>query len=56
MELLTELADQGLTRHIPARDLWQLTPDGREHHATELPKMVGEAADGLRIPTTSSSS
>jgi phosphoenolpyruvate-protein kinase (PTS system EI component) len=46
--ILASLAERTLVRHIPARDLWQLTPDGREHHARQLPDMVGESADGLR--------
>ena len=45
--ILQNFAEAGFARHIPARDLWQLTPTGREHHAARLPEMIGEAAAGL---------
>jgi len=40
--LLSRLADAGLCRHLAARDLWQLTPAGREHHLALLPEMPAE--------------
>jgi hypothetical protein len=46
--LLPELAEQGWCRHIPARDLWQLSPTGRDEHGTLLPAAAGPVADGLR--------
>jgi hypothetical protein len=41
-------AELGRCRHIPARDLWQLTPDGREHHAVLLAEVAGESTERLR--------
>ena len=50
-QLLAEMATSGWCRHIPARDLWQLSPDGRERHAERLQIAVsGAAVDGLRGP------
>ena len=46
--MLAELADSGLCRHLPARDLWQLTPDGRTRHAELLAGVSGEEVAGLR--------
>ncbi len=41
-------AEQGRCRHIPARDLWQLTPEGREHHAVLMAEVMGESTERLR--------
>jgi hypothetical protein len=40
-----------LCRHIEARDLWQLTPDGAARHAALLPEAAA-AHDGLRVHYT----
>jgi phosphoenolpyruvate-protein kinase (PTS system EI component) len=47
-DLLVELGDRGLVRHIAGRDLWQLTPEGTERHRTILPTVRDVAAPGLR--------
>jgi len=41
-------AEHGRCRHMPARDLWQLTPEGREHHATLMADVMGESTERLR--------
>ena len=46
--LLPTLAERGLCRHIAARDLWQLTPDGRTRHAELLLGVSGSEVEGLR--------
>jgi hypothetical protein len=46
--MLPDMAASGLCRHIAARDLWQLTPEGRERHAELLLKESGSEVDGLR--------
>ena len=46
--LLPALAERGLARHIAARDLWQLTPDGRTRHAELLLGVSGSEVEGLR--------
>ena len=46
--LLSEMAQSEWCRHIPARDLWQLTPAGRECHGERLQEVSGAAVDGLR--------
>jgi phosphoenolpyruvate-protein kinase (PTS system EI component) len=46
--MLPDFAASGLCRHIAARDLWQLTPEGRERHAELLLKESGAEVDGLR--------
>ncbi|NMD25463.1 MAG: hypothetical protein GYA65_14910, partial [Actinobacteria bacterium] len=46
--LLSEMAQSEWCRHIPARDLWQLTPAGRERHGERLQEVSGAAVDGLR--------
>ncbi|CAN5597445.1 hypothetical protein BH23ACT3_BH23ACT3_04430 [soil metagenome] len=48
--VLSELATQGLVRHIEARDLWQLSPQGTERHASLLPSARHDAAPGLGVP------
>ncbi len=35
-DLLDDLAERGLVRHIPAREMYALLPAGREHHAALL--------------------
>lgn len=42
-------AKQGFVHHIASRDLWQLTPDGRKFHSKQLPEIIGDGAEGLRI-------
>jgi phosphoenolpyruvate-protein kinase (PTS system EI component) len=46
--MLPEFAASGLCRHIAARDLWQLTAEGRERHAELLLRESGAEVDGLR--------
>jgi hypothetical protein len=41
-------AEHSRCRHIPARDLWQLTPEGREHHAVLMAEVMGESTERLR--------
>ncbi len=38
------LADVGLVRHIPARDLWQLTSDGTARHREVVASIIDEGA------------
>jgi phosphoenolpyruvate-protein kinase (PTS system EI component) len=47
-QMLPELAGGGLCRHIAGRNLWQLTPEGRERHTTLLGGVPGTEVDGLR--------
>ena len=47
-QLLAAFVERGLCKHIPARNLWQLTPDGRERHAELLRDVPGHEVDGLR--------
>jgi phosphoenolpyruvate-protein kinase (PTS system EI component) len=47
-EILAELAALGLTKHLEARDLWQLTPEGKNRHAELLPAVCADQAVGLR--------
>jgi hypothetical protein len=46
--MLPGLANDGLCRHIAARDLWQLTPEGRERHAELLLGVPGAQVAALR--------
>ena len=46
--MLPQLAESGLCKHIPARNLWQLTPDGRARHAELLLGVSDTEVDGLR--------
>jgi len=46
--MLPSLADAGLCRHIQARGLWQLLPEGRERHAELLGNVPSSAIEGLR--------
>jgi len=48
--MLLGMAESGWCRHIAARDLWQLSPTGRERHAEKLQEISGVAVDGLREP------
>ncbi len=48
--MLLGMAESGWCRHIATRDLWQLSPTGRERHAEKLQEVSGVAADGLRGP------
>ena len=50
LQLLSGMVESGSCRHIPARDLWQLTPAGREQHVEALQQVSGAAVDGLREP------
>ena len=45
--ILVTSAEAGATKHIEARDLWQLTPDGKERHAELLPAVCAAAGAGL---------
>ena len=45
--ILVELAASGHTKFFEARDLWQLTPDGKERHAVEIVE-AAEQGTGLR--------
>jgi phosphoenolpyruvate-protein kinase (PTS system EI component) len=49
-ELLPGMADSGWCRHIPARDLWQLSPAGRERHGELVRLLAGPEVDALRVP------
>ena len=49
-EMLLGMVESGWCRHIAARDLWQLSPTGRERHAEKLQEVAGVAVDGLREP------
>ena len=46
--ILSELAETGHTKYFEARDLWQLTPEGKQRHATELVDAAAEHRTGLR--------
>jgi phosphoenolpyruvate-protein kinase (PTS system EI component) len=46
--ILNELAESGHTKYFEARDLWQLTPDGKERHAAEIVDAAAELGSGLR--------
>jgi phosphoenolpyruvate-protein kinase (PTS system EI component) len=45
--ILAAFASDGSTKHIEARDLWQLTPDGKALHAELLPAACAGAGDRL---------
>ncbi|MGB8860129.1 MAG: putative PEP-binding protein [Ilumatobacteraceae bacterium] len=49
-DVLTGMAASGWCRHIAARDLWQLSPAGRDRHGEKLHEVSGVAVDGLRQP------
>jgi hypothetical protein len=46
--ILNELAESGHTKYFEARDLWQLTPEGKERHAAEIVDAAAEHGTGLR--------
>jgi phosphoenolpyruvate-protein kinase (PTS system EI component) len=46
--LLGELAAEGLAKYFEARDLWQLTAEGKERHAAELVDAAARHGGGLR--------
>ena len=46
--LLPRLAESGLCKHLPARGLWQLTPEGRARHSALLLDVSDTEVDGLR--------
>ncbi len=47
--ILTELAESGHTKYFEARDLWQLTAEGKERHAAEIVDAAAEHRSGLRV-------
>ncbi len=48
--VLEALAGAELTKHIPARNLWQLTPTGRARHAEQLAARPAAETAGLHEP------
>ena len=46
--ILGELAASGHAKFFEARELWQLTPEGKERHASELVAAAAECSSGLR--------
>jgi phosphoenolpyruvate-protein kinase (PTS system EI component) len=46
--ILAELAAGGHTKFFEARGLWQLTPDGKERHATQIGAASAAHGSGLR--------
>jgi phosphoenolpyruvate-protein kinase (PTS system EI component) len=46
--ILNELAASGHTKFFEARELWQLTPEGKERHATEIVDAAATHGSGLR--------
>jgi phosphoenolpyruvate-protein kinase (PTS system EI component) len=46
--ILVELAESGHTKFFEARELWQLTPDGKERHANEIVEAAARHGTGLR--------
>jgi hypothetical protein len=46
--ILNELAESGHTKYFDARDLWQLTPEGKQRHATEIVDAAAQHCTGLR--------
>jgi hypothetical protein len=46
--ILGELAESGHTKFFEARELWQLTPDGKERHAKEIVDAAAAQSTGLR--------
>ncbi len=50
-EILDDLAERGLVRHIEARDMYSLMPDGKTRHAELLSDLTGPAiSEGLADP------
>ena len=46
--ILNELAESGHTKFFEARELWQLTPEGKERHAAEIVDAAAAHGTGLR--------
>ena len=46
--ILNELSESGHTKFFEARELWQLTPEGKERHAAEIVDAAAEHGSGLR--------
>ncbi len=46
--ILGELAESGHAKFFQARELWQLTPDGKERHAAEIVGPAAAHGPGLR--------
>jgi len=46
--ILRELAEGGFAKFFEARDLWQLTPEGKERHAAEIGDAAAAHGSGLR--------
>jgi len=46
--ILAELAESGHTKFFEARDLWQLTPEGKDRHGAELTEAAQTHGGGLR--------
>ncbi len=46
--ILAELAEAGDAKYFEARDLWQLTPEGKQRHATEIVAVADAHSSGLR--------
>jgi phosphoenolpyruvate-protein kinase (PTS system EI component) len=46
--ILGELAADGHAKFFEARELWQLTPEGKERHASELVAAAAACSGGLR--------
>ncbi len=48
--MLTGMVETGWCRHVAARNLWQLSPVGRDRHGERLQEVSGVTVDGLRGP------
>ncbi len=48
--MLSGMVETGWCRHVAARNLWQLSPLGRDRHGEKLQEVSGVAVDGLREP------
>ena len=48
--MLTGMMETGWCRHVAARNLWQLSPLGRDRHGEKLQEVSGFSVDGLRKP------
>jgi phosphoenolpyruvate-protein kinase (PTS system EI component) len=46
--ILAELAESGHTKFFEARELWQLTPEGKQRHADELSDVAAIHGNALR--------
>ena len=47
--ILDQLAESGHTKFFEARDLWQLTPEGKQQHAIDIVGAAAAHGAGLRI-------